>query len=79
VARRKSKSKDWLDRQHRDPFVKGSQKAGYRSRAVYKLSEIDQKDRLIMSGDTVLDLGAAPGGGRNMQRHEWVLRAESLR
>ena len=62
MARRKSKSKDWLDRQHRDPFVKGSQKAGYRSRAVYKLSEIDQKDRLIMSGDTVLDLGAAPGG-----------------
>ena len=62
MARRKSKSKDWLDRQHRDPFVKGSQKEGYRSRAVYKLSEIDQKDRLIMSGDTVLDLGAAPGG-----------------
>ena len=62
MARRKSKSKDWLDRQLRDPFVKGSQKEGYRSRAVYKLSEIDQKDRLIMSGDTVLDLGAAPGG-----------------
>ena len=62
MARRKSKSKDWLDRQHRDPFVKGSHKEGYRSRAVYKLSEIDQKDRLIMSGDTVLDLGAAPGG-----------------
>ena len=62
MARRKSKSKDWLDRQHRDPFVKESQKEGYRSRAVYKLSEIDQKDRLIMPGDTVLDLGAAPGG-----------------
>ncbi len=51
-----------MDRQHRDPFVRGSQKEGYRSRAVYKLSEIDQKDRLIMPGDTVLDLGAAPGG-----------------
>ena len=62
MARRKSKSRSWVDRQHRDPFVKGSQKKGYRSRAVYKLSEIDQKDRLIMSGDTVLDLGAAPGG-----------------
>jgi 23S rRNA (uridine2552-2'-O)-methyltransferase len=42
--------------------VRGSQKEGYRSRAVYKLSEIDQKDRLIISGDVVLDLGAAPGG-----------------
>ena len=62
VARRKSKSRHWIDRQHRDPFVKGSQKEGYSSRAVYKLSEIDQKDHLIMSGDSVLDLGAAPGG-----------------
>ena len=62
MARRKSKSRSWVDRQHRDPFVKGSQKEGYRSRAVYKLSEIDQKDRLIIPGDTVLDLGAAPGG-----------------
>lgn len=42
--------------------MRGSQKEGYRSRAVYKLSEIDQKDRLIISGDVVLDLGAAPGG-----------------
>ena len=62
MARRKSKSSRWIVRQHRDPYVKGSQKEGYRSRAVYKLSEIDQKDRLIMSGDTVVDLGAAPGG-----------------
>ena len=62
MARRKSKSRQWVDRQDRDPFVRGSQKEGYRSRAVYKLSEIDQKDRLIMPGDTVLDLGAAPGG-----------------
>ena len=62
VAKRKSKNRRWIDRQHRDPFVKGSQKEGYRTRAVYKLSEIDSKDRLIKSGDTVLDLGAAPGG-----------------
>ncbi|HIA77726.1 MAG TPA: RlmE family RNA methyltransferase [Gammaproteobacteria bacterium] len=62
MARRRSKSRHWVDRQQRDPFVRGSQKEGYRSRAVYKLSEIDQKDRLIISGDVVLDLGAAPGG-----------------
>ena len=62
MSRRKSKSRRWVDQQQRDPFVKGSQKEGYRSRSVYKLSEIDRKDRLIMSGDTVLDLGAAPGG-----------------
>ena len=62
MARRKLKSRHWLDRQQRDPFVRESQKEGYRSRAAYKLSEIDQKDRLIVSGDTVLDLGAAPGG-----------------
>ena len=42
--------------------MRESQKEGYRSRAVYKLSEIDQKDRLIISGDVILDLGAAPGG-----------------
>ena len=62
MTKRRSKSRHWVDRQQRDPFVRGSQKEGYRSRAVYKLSEIDQKDRLIISGDVVLDLGAAPGG-----------------
>ena len=45
-----------------DEFVKRSQKEGYRSRAVYKLQEIDDKDRLLKPGVTVVDLGAAPGG-----------------
>ena len=45
-----------------DEFVKRSQKEGYRSRAVYKLQEIDDKDRLLKPGVTVIDLGAAPGG-----------------
>ena len=45
-----------------DEFVKRSQKEGYRSRAVYKLEEIDQKDHLFKPGITVIDLGAAPGG-----------------
>lgn len=45
-----------------DEFVKQSQQDGYRSRAVYKLKEIDEKDRLIKPGMTVIDLGSAPGG-----------------
>lgn len=45
-----------------DPFVKKAQAEGYRSRAVFKLLEIQQKDRILRPGMTVLDLGAAPGG-----------------
>lgn len=45
-----------------DPYVKKSQKDGYRSRAVYKLEELDLKYRLIKPGCTIVDLGAAPGG-----------------
>lgn len=52
----------WLKEHFSDPYVKEAQKAGYRSRAVYKLIEIDQKDKLLQQGMTVVDLGAAPGG-----------------
>ena len=62
LAKRSSSSGAWLKEHFDDQYVKRAQKEGYRSRAVYKLSEMDQKDRLIMTGDTVLDLGAAPGG-----------------
>ncbi len=59
----RSKSSDrWLARQHRDPYVKLAQKEGWRSRAVYKLQEIDARDRLLRPGMMVVDLGAAPGG-----------------
>jgi 23S rRNA methylase len=54
-------SSRWLQRQRKDPFVKQAQSAHYRSRAVYKLIEINDKDRLFHRGQTVLDLGAAPG------------------
>ena len=58
----KSKSsKSWLKEHFDDEFVKRSQQDGYRSRAVYKLEEIDQKDHLFKPGTTVIDLGAAPG------------------
>ena len=61
MARSKSSNK-WLQEHFDDEFVKRSQKEGYRSRAVYKLEEIDKKDHLLKPGVTVIDLGAAPGG-----------------
>ena len=58
----KSKSsRTWLKEHFDDEFVKRSQKEGYRSRAVYKLQEIDDRDHLFKPGITVIDLGAAPG------------------
>ncbi|MES9905606.1 MAG: 23S rRNA (uridine(2552)-2'-O)-methyltransferase RlmE [Sedimenticola sp.] len=60
---KKSKSsRQWLDRHVNDEYVKRSRKEGYRSRAVYKLLEIQEKDRIFSPGQTVVDLGAAPGG-----------------
>ncbi len=60
MARSKS-SGNWLREHFDDEFVKRSQKDGYRSRAVYKLKEIDEKDSLLKPGHIILDLGAAPG------------------
>ena len=63
----KSKSKSrkvnkaWLRDHVNDPYVKLAQKEGYRSRAVYKLKEIDEALRLIRPGSVVVDLGSAPG------------------
>jgi len=54
-------SSRWLQRQQRDLYVRQAQQSHYRSRAVYKLIEIDQRDRLFRKGQTVIDLGAAPG------------------
>jgi 23S rRNA (uridine2552-2'-O)-methyltransferase len=55
-------SKRWLQRHVSDPFVRRAQAEGYRSRAAYKLIEIDRRDRLLKPGMRVVDLGAAPGG-----------------
>lgn len=54
-------SKAWLREHWEDPYVKRAQKEGYRSRAAYKLLEIQERDRLVRPGMTVVDLGAAPG------------------
>ena len=54
-------SRRWLRRQQVDPYVKRARERGYRSRAVFKLEEIDRRYRLFKSGNAVVDLGASPG------------------
>ena len=61
MARSKS-SHRWLREHFRDPFVKEAQKAGWRSRASFKLLELNEKDKLMRPGQVIVDLGAAPGG-----------------
>jgi 23S rRNA (uridine2552-2'-O)-methyltransferase len=60
--KKSNSSKKWLQRHFNDHYVQAAQKAGYRSRAVFKLLEIQEKDRIIRPGQVVVDLGAAPGG-----------------
>lgn len=59
---RKTSSTLWLERQLTDPYVAKAKAAGYKSRAAYKLIEIDEKTKILKPGQTVVDLGAAPGG-----------------
>ena len=54
-------SKNWINKQRRDIFVRKSKVEGYRSRAVYKLQEIDEKYNILKNGISLIDLGAAPG------------------
>jgi 23S rRNA (uridine2552-2'-O)-methyltransferase len=61
-GKRKLSSKLWLERQLNDPYVAQARREGYRSRAAYKLIEIDDKYRILKPGMSVVDLGAAPGG-----------------
>ena len=58
----------WLERQINDPYVAAAKAKGYRSRAAFKLKELDQKFRLLKRGAKVLDLGAAPGGWSQIAR-----------
>jgi 23S rRNA (uridine2552-2'-O)-methyltransferase len=59
---RSKTSRNWLRSHFDDEYVKRAQREGYRSRAVYKLDEIQRKDRILRPGMTIVDLGAAPGG-----------------
>ncbi|MFQ3208035.1 23S rRNA (uridine(2552)-2'-O)-methyltransferase RlmE [Alteromonas sp.] len=61
MARSKT-SKQWMDEHVNDPYVKKAKIDGYRSRASYKIIEINEKDKIIRPGNIVMDLGSAPGG-----------------
>jgi len=61
-SNRSKKSSSWLSKQNQDPYIIKSRKEGYRSRAAYKLLEINEKDHIFKSGMIVIELGSAPGG-----------------
>ncbi len=62
AGRRKASSRRWLERHLNDPYVARAQAEGYRSRAAFKLLEIDDRYHILKAGDRIVDLGAAPGG-----------------
>lgn len=70
MASRTKSSQRWLKEHFSDPYVKKAQAEGLRSRAAYKLEELVARDRLLKSGMTVVDLGAAPGGWSQWLRQE---------
>ena len=61
MSKKRASSRSWLQRQERDPYVQMARRDGWRSRAVYKLEQIDLKERLLRPGMVCLDLGSAPG------------------
>lgn len=62
MPKRTKSSAAWIAEHESDPFVKRAREEGWRSRAVFKLEEIQKQDRLLKPGMTIVDLGAAPGG-----------------
>lgn len=68
MTRSKSSAR-WLKEHHRDVYVQKAREEGWRSRAVYKLQEIQEKDRIIRPGMTIVELGAAPGGWSQYVSH----------
>jgi 23S rRNA (uridine2552-2'-O)-methyltransferase len=70
MPRRSKSSERWLREHFADPFVKKAQAEGWRSRAVFKLEEIDRKEKLLRPGMTVVDLGAAPGAWSQYARRK---------
>lgn len=66
--KRTASSARWLYEHENDPYVKEARKLGYRSRSVFKLKEINERDRLLKPGQVVVDLGAAPGGWSQLAR-----------
>ncbi|MEI7868032.1 MAG: 23S rRNA (uridine(2552)-2'-O)-methyltransferase RlmE [Candidatus Methylumidiphilus sp.] len=80
---RSGSSQRWLTEHFSDEYVKLAQKLGYRSRAVFKLEEIDLRDRLVRPGMSIVDLGAAPGGwsqymAKKIGRHGKIIALDIL-
>src|SRR6478752_2372184 len=75
----KKVNKAWLHDHMTDPYVKMAQKDGYRSRAAYKLSEIDEQFKLIHPGQLVVDLGSAPGAWSQYLRRKFAPKAAGRR
>jgi len=69
MARRSKSSHRWMQRHLNDEYVQRARREGYRSRAAYKLLEIQEKDRILRPGQVVVDLGAAPGGWSQIAAH----------
>ena len=70
MSKPRGTSRSWKDRQERDPYVQQARRDGWRSRAVYKLQQIDDKERLFRPGSVCVDLGAAPGGWSQYAAHK---------
>jgi 23S rRNA (uridine2552-2'-O)-methyltransferase len=68
--KKKKLNKNWIHDHINDPYVKLAQKEGYRARAVYKLKEIDESDKLIKSGQVIIDLGSTPGSWSQYVRNK---------
>lgn len=77
MARSKSSSR-WLDEHFSDPYVRRAQAEGWRSRAVFKLDELIERDRLIRPGMIIVDLGAAPGGWSQVARERLAGRGRVI-
>jgi 23S rRNA (uridine2552-2'-O)-methyltransferase len=80
AAKRKSRSSpEWIRRHLADPYVKEATRKGYRSRAAFKLAEIDARDKLLRPGAIVVELGAAPGSWTQVVRERLADRTGALR
>ena len=80
VATKKLRSnRAWIERHINDPFVKRSRAEGYRARSVYKLIELNDKEKLIRPGMTVVDLGAAPGSWTQVVREKLIDKNGDIR
>lgn len=76
--KRTPSSKRWLAEHEADPYVREARREGYRSRAVYKLAELAERDRLLKPGITIVDLGAAPGGWSQYLQRKFGARVRTV-